>query len=166
MRATPVGARLAPGVGSGRPHAKAGSRQRILDGELERERIAGLRLQYVLHHDPVRLAIAHIPGGPADEAVDGIAMLGLVQRELVGTAVEVVAPVLEPVRPGNENLSPARWALFAARIPVEDLMSPGRVRAETAAHLVDDDPLAVSCELDVHDRRLPGAARRHIIRSG
>ena len=92
-------------------------------------------------------------------------MLGLVQRELVGTAVEVVAPVFESVRPGNENLSPARWALFAARIPVEDLMSPGRVRAETAAHLVDDDPLAVSCELDVHDRRLPGAARRHIIRS-
>ena len=43
---------------------------------------------------------------------------------------------------------------------------PRRCTSETTAHLVDDEPLVVSCELDVHDRRLPGAARRYIIRSG
>ena len=85
-------------------------------------------------------------------------MLGLVQRELVGTAVEVIAPVFEPVRPGNENLSPARWARSPLGYPSRTYVPGVRVRAETAAHLVDDDPLAVSCELDVHDRRLPGAA--------
>ena len=37
-----------------RLHRQARVRERVLDAERERERIAGLRVDDVLHHDPVR----------------------------------------------------------------------------------------------------------------
>ena len=68
-------------------------RQQVLDGELERERVAGLRVERVLHHHPVRLALADRPGGPADEAVDRVLLGRIVERELVVLPVELIGPV-------------------------------------------------------------------------
>ena len=43
------------------------------------------------HHRPVCLALGDGPVGPAHEAVDGIAVLRLIQRKLLAAAVELVA---------------------------------------------------------------------------
>ena len=48
----------------------------------------------MLHDDPVRLALSDGPGHPADEAVDRILLLDVVDRELVTLPVELVAAVL------------------------------------------------------------------------
>jgi len=47
---------------------------------LSEEGIARLWMEDVFHHGPVWLALGGGPGGPADEAVDCIAVLRLVQR--------------------------------------------------------------------------------------
>jgi hypothetical protein len=67
-------------------------------------------MEDVFHHRPVRLALGGGPIGPADEAVDCISVLRLVQRKLVAPAVELVAAILKPVRPRDQYLTSARGA--------------------------------------------------------
>src|SRR6516165_3154347 len=83
MSAASVGTRVRAEVPGRCPHPKTAVRQRIFDANPERERIARLWMEDVFHHGPVWLALGGGPGGPADEAVDCIAVLRLVQRELV-----------------------------------------------------------------------------------
>src|SRR5262245_53079039 len=99
MSAASVWTRIRAEVPGRCPHPKSAVRQRIFDANPERERIARLWMEDVLHHRPVWLALGGGPGDPADEAVDCIAVLRLVQRELVAPAVELVAAILKPVRP-------------------------------------------------------------------
>ena len=64
-------------------------------------------MQRVLHHHPVLRAVAGDPRTPADEAVDRVLLLDVVEGELVVLAVEAVAAVLNPVRPRDQNLAAA-----------------------------------------------------------
>ena len=48
----------------------------------------------MFHHGPVGFALGGGPGGPADEAVDCIVVLRLVQWELVAPPVELVSAIL------------------------------------------------------------------------
>ena len=107
MVAAPVRARTRPAIGGGRPDEQAVVREQVFDAEGQRERVARLRMQRVLHHDPVLRAVAGGPRRPADEAVDRVLLLDVVEGELVVLAVEAVAAVLNPVRPRDQNLPAA-----------------------------------------------------------
>src|SRR6185503_18763562 len=61
----------------------AGPRERVLDAEPDGERIAGLRVDDVLHHHSTRLALADAPWRPAGQTVNRVGMRGLGERELV-----------------------------------------------------------------------------------
>ena len=107
MVAAPVGARTRPAIGGGRPDEQAIVREQVFDAEGQRERVARLRMQRVLHHDPVLRAVAGGPRPPADEAVDRVLLHDVVEGKLVLLAVEAVEAVLNPVRPRDQNLPAA-----------------------------------------------------------
>ena len=85
--------------------------------------------------------------------MDRVPVLRLVQLELMALPVELVAPVLQPVRPGDQDLAPARGARPAGRVAVEDLTPASRIGANPAADLVQDGSLVVGEELDLLARR-------------
>jgi hypothetical protein len=99
MSAAPVGARFRAEVPGRCPHPEAAVRQRIFDANPEREGVTRLWIEDVFHHGPVWLALGGGPGGSADAAVDCVAVLRLVQRELVAPPIELVAAILQSVRP-------------------------------------------------------------------
>jgi hypothetical protein len=51
-------------------------------------------MEYMLHHDPMWLALGYAPRGPTDQPMNCVATLGLVQWELVELAIEFVSAVL------------------------------------------------------------------------
>src|SRR5262249_37093595 len=108
------------------------------------ERVAGLRMQRVLHHDAIRLPVGRSPCDPAHEAVDRVAGFGLGERKLVPAARELVGAVLEPARPGNEHLAPSGGSDLLFGVAVQDVAFADGVGAQTAADL-DDDGALVSC---------------------
>ncbi len=110
----------------------------------------------MFHDHPVRLTVTNRPGLPADEAVDRVSVLGFVQLELMALPVELVAPVLQPVRPRDQDLTAARGARPAGWIAVEKVTPVGRIRANPAPDLVQDGSLVVGKELDLIAR-----LRRH-----
>ena len=63
MEAAAVRARARAEVGGRRRDRQAIVRERVLDREVQRERIAGLRVEHVLEHDPALLALAD-PSSP------------------------------------------------------------------------------------------------------
>jgi hypothetical protein len=77
-------------------------------------------------------------------------MLRLGQRQLVATPVELVAAVLEPVRPGNQELAAAGGARLPGTEAVDDILAVCAVRAEAAADL--DRLGALIAELDLNLR--------------
>ena len=81
----------------------------------------------MFHHDPVWLAGGGGPGGPANEAVDRVVVFRLVQRELVAAPVELVAAILQPVRPRDQHLPPARRAHLVGPVSVDKLPAAGGV---------------------------------------
>ena len=127
--------------------------ERVLDVERDRERIAGLRMKRVLEHDPVRLAFGEVPASPADEPVDRVAVLGLRQRQLMPTALELVGAMAQPVRPRDEQLPASRRAHRVDRVAVEDGEAPARVLAKPTAQLDDDRALVAERELELLARR-------------
>jgi hypothetical protein len=116
-------------------------------------------MEDVFHHRAVWLALGGGPGGPTDEAVDCIAVLRLVQRELVAPAVELVAAVLKPVRPRDQYLTSARGAHLVGPVSVDKLPAADRVRAESTTNLDDHSLLISDCDLDLfagwRDHRSP-----------
>src|SRR5215211_6193754 len=161
MEAAPIWARRLADVGGRRAHSEAVHCERLFDAELQRERIARLRRERVRHHHPVRLALGNPPGLPADETVDRVPVLGLVQLELMALTFELVTPVLETVRPWDQDLTAPRGARLAGRVAVKDLAPAGRIRANPAAYLVKHDPLLAGRELDLfagsHHREVSSA---------
>src|SRR5262249_34197128 len=95
MSAAPVRPRIRAAVRGRCPPLDSASRQRIFDANLERERIARLWIENVLHHGPVWLVLGDCPCIPTNEAVDCIVVLRLVQWELVAPSLELVAAVLQ-----------------------------------------------------------------------
>ena len=75
--------------------------ERVLDAQRERERVSRPRLEDVLHHHAVRLALADRPGAP-QRTRPWIAFprSGSVSGSWWRAPVELVGAVLEPVRPG------------------------------------------------------------------
>src|SRR5262245_35539770 len=65
------------------------------------------RMTVTIGRRELLVALGGGPGGPAGEAVDCIAVLRLVQRELVPPAVDFVAATLKPVRPRDQYLTSA-----------------------------------------------------------
>src|SRR5215831_3681277 len=89
----------------------------------------------------VRFLLHEIPGRLAHESMDGVSVLGLGQRQLHPLAVELVAAVLDPVRPRREHLAATGGRPLAGR----------------------DLDLAGDCHLDAHTPTLAttvGAAPR------
>ena len=121
----------------------------VLDDEPEQKRIAGLRVDEVSEQDAALLVVSHLPGRPADEAVDRVRVLRLGQRELVAPPPELVASVLEPVRPGGEDLAPARFRHLIDAVAVDDITSVDGIRPQPGAHLDDDDQLVLECDLEL-----------------
>ena len=88
-------------------HLEPDIRKGVLNANSEREWIAGLWMEHMFHHNSMWLTLDHGLGSPANEAMDRIAALRLVQWELVVPSIEVVAAILQPVRPRDQHLTPA-----------------------------------------------------------
>ena len=106
MRPGPVRARVGADVRRRRTDREAALREPVLDAERERERVAGLGVDHVLHAPLARLRALRRPGRPADEPVDRVAEPGLRQRQLMALPVELVLPVLDAVRPRERAAVP------------------------------------------------------------
>src|SRR5215831_20371578 len=152
MSAAPVGTRVHADVRGRCPDPQSAVQERIFNAKPEREGVARLRMEHVFHYDPVRLARRGGPGDPADEAVYRVAAFRLVQRELVVAPIELVATVLQPVRPRDQRLTPARGAHLVSPISVDKLPTAGGVRAESPADLDDHSMLIAGYDLDLLSR--------------
>ena len=175
MRADPVRARVGSRVRRLHQHGEALLLQRVLDPEIERERIARARVEAVLERGAIDLPLHDRPLRPADEAMNGVPPLGLVERELEGTALELVRAVLDPVRPRREDLSAAGAAELVQPVAVEHRRIAEPVTAQTTADADDDRPLVAVRELDLlagragrflHARRFDAAAAEGFIPIG
>ena len=136
-------------VRRGCANRKPAVRQCVLDAELDRERVARLGPERVLHHDAVAAAGADSPRGPANEPVDRIPLFGLGERELMTLAVELVAAVLDAVRPGHQHLASSRGALLVRAVAVQHFPVADRERAEASADLDDHCSLVAEGDLDL-----------------
>src|SRR5262249_13701970 len=158
MLAVAVGAGVAAEVRRRRPDGQAGLVELVLDPECEREGIARLGVDDVLHHDPGGLALGGTPRRPAHQAVDRVSVLGLGERQVVAAAVELVGAVLDAVRPRNEDLAASRRGQVARAVAVEDVSAVDRVRPQPAPDLDDNGLLAAERELEL----LAGRRDRHM----
>lgn len=122
-----------------------------------------MRMEHVLDRDPIGLAFSRSPRDAPHEPVDCIAVLRLRERELVPTAVELVRPVLDPVRPWQQDLSPPRRAYLVCGVSIEDLPVARAVGAESTAHLDDDRTLVAGGDLDLLARG-SGHGRKSTVR--
>ena len=143
MGAAAVGASLGADVGRGRRDAEAVLRECVFDPELERERIAGLLVEHVLHDDTIPVVVGRPPGSVAYEPVDGVSSLGLGELQLMTTPVELVHAVSNAIRPRNQHLPPPGCRRLVDRVAVEHVLVSHRVRAKAAADLDDDRLLPV-----------------------
>src|SRR5262249_41992115 len=149
MCTRPVRTGVTSDVRGRRRDPEARARKGILHAERQRERIAGLRRQGVLHHDPMSLARGDRPGDPTNETVNGASGCQFVERELVLHARELVGTILEPVRPRHEHLSaPGHGHLFLA-VTVDELVVADRVRAQACTDLDDHRTLVTGAILDL-----------------
>ena len=97
-------------------------RARTPTQSVQRERVAGPGMEDVPEDHPMLLALPRLPALPADETVDGVGVLGLVQRQLVAPPLELVGPVLgagwatgPAPDPGPRSPSPRRRSRRGAR---------------------------------------------------
>src|SRR5262249_30214383 len=131
------------------PHTKTARRERVFNAEPEGEWIAGLWIENVFHQDAVRLARNSPPAGPADEPMNCVLAFHLVERKLVAAPVELVAAILQPVGPGDQDLPAGRRAHLLGPVAVEKLSAPGRVCTKSATNLDHRRPLPFGRDLDL-----------------
>ena len=103
----------------------------------------------MFHHDSMWLTLDHGPGSPANEAVYRITALRLVQWELVVPLVEFIAAILQPVRPRDQHLTPARRAHLVGTVSVDKLPAAGGVGAKPTTNLDDHRLLISGCDRDL-----------------
>ena len=114
----------------------------VVDLEQEREGVAGRGVELQAQGELVLMPGLERPGHPADQAVDGVAALRLVQRRLGPHPVELEAAVGQAVGPGGEHLAPARVGPLVGAEAVEHRGRADGVGPEGGADLADDDLLA------------------------
>ena len=153
-------------------HRRAGGEPGVVedigDPQPERERVAGARAEDVLHGHPIRPSLNGGPGDPAHEAMDRVAQLRLVERDLVLGAIERVAAVPQPVRPGHQHLAAPGACHVVRSVAVQDLASVQDDRAEPAADLDDDHPVPARGDLVLlaAGRDAGGGCRRALAHRG
>lgn len=95
--------------------------QPVHDTDIEEKRVAGLRAERRADRHGVVGAGEQIPQGPAQQSVDRVVLVRLVQWELQVSTVEVVTAAPHAVRPGDEQLSPPARDGRPGGEPVGDL---------------------------------------------
>ena len=95
-------------------------------------------MEPILQRDVVRPLRSNLPRRPADEPVDCVTCLGLIERKLVMATVEVVGAVLEAIRPRCEDLPSTRRADLIYVIAVDDVTAVDGVRTKSRADLGHD----------------------------
>ncbi len=123
--------------------------------EVERPRVARLRHQPVAQRDRVVGVVERRPGHPTHQPVAGVAPGDLGEWQLVLPTVEGVPPGRDPVRPGQQQLAPARARLDVLRETGDDVASVVRQGPERGPAL-GDNGLVVACS----DRELVPAGRQ------
>src|SRR6185436_3518830 len=112
-----------------------------------------LRVQDARQRDRVVGPRSEQPGEPAHQPVDRVPELGLVDRGRPWTAVELVAPAVETVRPGCQYLPASGRRRLVHRETLEDIEPARSVRAERRADLGHDDHLIAVADLVLFARR-------------
>jgi hypothetical protein len=149
VSADAVRTRLGTDVRRLRPHRQPVVGEGVLDAEHEREGVPGSRVEPMRENRAVGRALGDRPLRPAHEPVNRVPSFRLVERKLMRSSLELVAAVLDPVRPGREHLAAARRADLVVAVAVENLASGGSVRAQTATHAHDHGPLVAERELEL-----------------
>src|SRR6516165_11895836 len=103
----------------------------------------------VFHNRSMQFMLGRGPGGPAHEAVDCVAALRLVEWKLVALPVELVAAILQPVRPRDQHLTPTRGAHLVSSVSVDKLAAACGVGAEATTNLDDNGLLISSYDRDL-----------------
>ena len=106
-------------------------------------------MQDVPEHDAVRLVLTRAPGDPAHEAVDGVRVLRLGQWKLMPASVELVAAVLQTVRPRDEHLAATPRRHLVEAVAVDDVLAVGGIPPKPAAHLDRDHTLLGERDLEL-----------------
>src|SRR5262245_48388175 len=106
----------------------------------------------MFHHGSMWLLLSCGPACPADEAMDRVTALWLVQRELVAPSVKFVASILQPVWPRDQYLPPARGAHFVGSVSVDKLPPARRIGAKSSTNLDDHCLLISGCDRDLLTR--------------
>ena len=83
----------------------------------------------------------HPPGQPANQPVDGVVVLELVERSLGLDSLERVSAVPEPVGPRGQDLAPAPLAPFIGTEPVDHRLGLDGEGPKGGADFGDDRPL-------------------------
>ena len=81
--------------------------------------------------------------------MDRVVLRRVVDGRLMAAPVELVAPVLQAVGPGDQHLPATRRAELVGAVAVEDLAAGDRVRPQPASHLDDDHVLVAVRDLDL-----------------
>ena len=144
-----VGKRLGPEVGGRDGDSEPGAGQAVDDLEAQGERVADLGVQHVGRDDTVLAALIELPVCPPDQAVDGVAVLGLGQRRLVVGPAELVPTVTDAVGPRDQQLTTAAGGHLVPGEAVEQVDTADGVAAQPGAHLGDDGALHAADQLDL-----------------
>src|SRR6185503_21248732 len=97
------------------------------------------------------------PARPARQPVNRVAALGLVQRQPVTDTLEPVDAVPNPVRPREQQLTPAGVGELVGRVAIDQLAAAGRVGTEAGADFGHHGSLVAEGELEL----LAGRRDRH-----
>ena len=132
----------------GRHHEPLGA-DLVLDGDVERERIPGLRVHDGAHDDPRPFVDAWLPRLPPQEAVDRVVLLGLGERHLLRGAVPRVPAVGEPIGPRDQGRAVRAVAHLVERERVEHVVRTDVVDADGAANLDDRRMVVARVDLEL-----------------
>src|SRR5438105_581428 len=105
MMAGTVGGGLPPDVGRGRSDGQTARRQAVLDAKADSERVALLGMEDERHEDAILGLLDGRPVDPAGKPVQRVVPSRLGEWRLVQPAGELVLAVLDPVGPGEQQLT-------------------------------------------------------------
>ncbi len=132
-----------PGIGRRDGHTEPRVSQLEGEREVEREGVAVTGGEAVAHHQPGGGGRLRRPPRPADQPVDGVAELGLIDGQLMDRAPPAVAAVPHPPGPGHHHLTHAVGGRLRLVEAEDHRLPPDPVGAQRGADLGDDNLLVV-----------------------